>query len=168
MTADDRRHRPRAATRFVTADVCEIVTEVLDANQALCATRRLAASANLPGVAVWVAGDPVCLREILWNLISNAVRHTLPGGRILVRVTSRGHEVIISVSDTGIGLEPQEIEAILRAFAEGEHKQEGRRGLGLAVAWEHARAHGGAIDVRSAGRGRGSEFLVILPVRSGR
>lgn len=159
----DRRHGAGAATAFESVDICEIVAEVLDASQALCATHRLDASAILPGIPLRVAGDPVSLREILWNLISNAVRHTLPGGRIVVHVTSRGREVLISVSDTGTGLETDEIAAILRAFAEGAHTREGRRGFGLAVVWELARAHGGAIDVRSAGRGRGSEFVVMLP-----
>ena len=160
---DVRNHRSHAVLRLDRIDIRRVVAEVLDANEVAFAEHHLRATTVMPEWPVWVDGDGVRLQEILWNLITNAVRYTPPDGQIVVRVTSHEDHVLVAVRDTGSGLRPPELRAIFGAFAQGECGHPDGFGLGLAVAREIARAHGGTIDVRSEGRGRGSEFRLILP-----
>lgn len=163
LLEDVRNHRSHALLRLGRIDVRLVVAEVLDANQVAFAEHRLTATTVMPEQPVWVDGDGVRLQEILWNLIANAVRYTPPDGQIAVRVTSHEDHVLVAVRDTGSGLRHREMRRIFGAFAQGECGKADGLGLGLAVAREIARAHGGTIDVRSDGRGRGSEFRLILP-----
>jgi len=160
---DARNHRSHALLRLDRIDIRRVVAEVLDANEVALAEHRLRATAIMPEGPVWVDGDGVRLQEILWNLLTNAVRYTPPNGEIVVRVTVHEDHVLVAVRDTGSGLRPREMRSIFVAFTQGECGHADGLGLGLAVAREIARAHGGTIDVRSDGRGRGSEFRLILP-----
>ena len=164
---DDLRERRRCTLEgFARIDVRTLVERVLDTNEAVCLQRQLKASARLPANPVWVDGNVTRLQEILWNLMSNAVRYTPAGGTIVVDVTIHDEAVIVAVTDTGRGLERDEIRRIFRAFVKGECGNAEGLGVGLAVAWELAQAHGGKIEVRSQGRGKGSEFCLVLPAIS--
>jgi len=163
---DVRQRRACMLEGFVRVDIRGIVERVLDANEPVCLQRQLTASARCPERPVWVDGDEMRLQEILWNLISNAVRYTPAGGAIAVDVTVHDDAVIVAVMDTGDGLEREEIRRIFRAFVKGECGNPEGLGVGLAVAWELAQAHGGKIEVRSQGRGKGSEFCLVLPAIS--
>jgi len=162
---DARLHRQHASGRFVRVDTCDIVTRVIEAARILCVQRGLDLTSDVPDRPAWVDGDPVSLQEIVWNLLSNAVRYTPDGGTILVRVAEDGDHVVVTVCDTGIGLEADEIRRIFRPFGQGDSGSPHGAGLGLAIARELAGAHGGSITARSAGRGHGSEFRVTLPCR---
>jgi len=162
---DARRHRWYAVGHFVPVDVCDIVRDVIEASRILCVQRGLEVTSDLPDEPVWADGDFVSLQEIVWKLLANAVRYTPAGGTIVARVSEDDDQVVVAVCDTGIGLEPREIRRICGAFAQGECGSAKGVGLGLAIARELARAHGGTIGVRSAGRGRGSEFRLTLPSR---
>ncbi len=113
---------------------------------------------------LWVESDPALLERILSNLIANALRHTAPGGRILVAVRRRGGNALIEVRDNGCGIASEHHEAIF-----GEFYQVGNRarqpqqglGLGLAIVARLARALGIAVGVRSA-IGRGSTFNLLI------
>jgi PAS domain S-box-containing protein len=119
-----------------------------------------------------VLADPARLQQVVWNLIQNAVKFTPAGGTI--RVRSRDAEVsgngdprlIIEVSDTGIGIEPQVLPRIFEAFEQGEdalrHRSAGL-GLGLAISRSLAQAHGGKLTAASPGKGQGSTFTLELP-----
>jgi signal transduction histidine kinase len=162
--ADDARNcRSDALLQLDRIDVCRVVGDVLDANEMVFAEHRLEVTTVMPEQPVWIDGDTVRLQEILWNLIANAVRYTPPGGQIVVRVALHEHHVFIAVRDTGSGLRPGEMHTIFGSFSQGDCGHADGLGLGLAVAREFARAHGGTIDVRSEGRGRGCEFTLVLP-----
>jgi signal transduction histidine kinase len=163
LVDDVRQHRRCLLEGFARLDIRTVIQRVLDANDPVCVQRQLRTTAKLPERPVWVDGDATLLQEILRNLISNAVRYTPEGGAIAVDVTVHDDEVIVSVTDTGHGLEREEIRRIVRAFVRGECGNPKGGGLGLAVAWEFAQGHGGKIDVRSQGRGKGSEFRLVLP-----
>jgi len=109
--------------------------------------------------------DPARLQQIFWNLISNSVKFTPEGGAITLRTEDDlpGQSLIVDVSDTGVGIEPQKIERIFDAFE--QVTQEGRSGLGLGLAICRALAgfHGGRITAHSGGLGRGATFSVTLP-----
>jgi two-component system, OmpR family, phosphate regulon sensor histidine kinase PhoR len=112
-----------------------------------------------------VIGDLNALQEIIQNLLDNAVRYTPPGGKVVVRASSRDGGVVISISDTGIGIPRVEQERIFERFYRvdaARSRELGGTGLGLSIAKHLAEAHGGRIGVESE-VGRGSTFSVYLP-----
>ena len=112
-----------------------------------------------------VKGDLNALQEILQNLLDNAVRYTLPSGRITVTATSKNGEVVIAVCDTGIGIPKADQERIFERFYRvdaARSRESGGTGLGLSVAKHLVEAQGGHIEVQSE-IGRGSTFSVFLP-----
>ena len=122
---------------------------------------------ELSASAHHVEGDPARLQQILWNLVKNAVKFTPPGGRVAVCSRNEpGPRLVVEVSDTGIGIEPEVLPRIFDAFEQGDAavtKQFGGLGLGLAISRSLALAHGGLLSVSSAGRGQGSTFTLELP-----
>lgn len=118
--------------------------------------------ANLPPMR----GDPQKLQQALGNLISNAVKFTLPGGTITVSAEARGREgSIVTIGDTGIGMEAEELKIALTPFGQvdgGKTRWREGAGLGLPIANALIGLHGGTMDVESA-KGVGTEFRIFLP-----
>jgi len=117
---------------------------------------------------VAVMGDPVRLRQLVVNIVGNAVKYTPAGGRVRVTLTGQGSAASLEVSDTGIGIAPDDIPSIFDRFYRADRartRAEGDTGLGLSIARWCAEAHGGRITVRSA-LGVGSTFVVTLPLVS--
>jgi signal transduction histidine kinase len=114
-----------------------------------------------------LVGDERKVRQVLLNLLSNAVKFTPPRGRIVVAATPANGTVEVSVSDTGIGIAPEDHEAIFEEFrqvgTDYARKREGT-GLGLSLAKRFVDLHGGRIWVKSE-VGKGSTFTFTLPVR---
>lgn len=112
-----------------------------------------------------VFGDPVRVRQIVWNLLRNAIRYTPAGGRIVVTTRDVAPDrVILSVTDTGIGFEPESAPALFVPFQQGARSAtHGGLGLGLAITKGLVEAHGGAIEASSDGANRGARFVVTLP-----
>lgn len=112
-------------------------------------------------------GDAVRLEQLLVNLLDNASKYTPDGGSIRLEVAREARDVVLTVSDNGIGISPQELPRVFEAFV-----QEGAAttfngdgiGIGLMLVQHIVKAHGGSVDVRSQGRGLGSEFVVRLPL----
>ncbi|MBW8059360.1 MAG: HAMP domain-containing protein [Solirubrobacterales bacterium] len=116
-----------------------------------------------------IAGDPDRLAQIVANLLSNALRYTESGGRVRLRVAEEeGRGVVLEVSDTGIGIDAEDLKHIFKRFWRADKSRSrttGGTGIGLAIVWELVIAHGGRIDVESA-PGRGSRFRVIFSLAS--
>ncbi len=121
-------------------------------------------SAELRARHHWIWGDPTRTRQILWNLLNNAVKFTPPGGRIMVRTTNDASgQLVVEVTDSGIGIEPQQVSRIFSAFEQGERtvtRQFGGLGLGLAITRSLVELHHGSINARSAGKGCGATFQI--------
>ncbi|HSU44308.1 MAG TPA: ATP-binding protein, partial [Casimicrobiaceae bacterium] len=120
-----------------------------------------------------VQADPVRIKQIAWNLISNAVKFTPPFGRITVRVSREGDEARLDVEDSGEGIDPQTLPHIFEMFRQGESpatRSQGGIGIGLALVKQLVDLQGGRVEAVSAGRGKGARFTVWLPlyVTSGR
>jgi CheY-like chemotaxis protein len=115
-----------------------------------------------------VSGDLERLIQVVVNLLSNAATYSEPGGRIDLGTESLAGTAVIRVADTGLGIREEHLHTVFEPFAQiAEHRaQTGARGLGigLALSREIVRMHGGTIEARSAGPGRGSEFRVSLPL----
>jgi len=118
------------------------------------------------GTAV-VMGDPVRLEQVACNLLQNAIKYTPRGGRLWVSVETEGDEALLRVRDTGIGLSTEMLQTIFEPFAQVEssrQRSEGGLGLGLGLVRSLAQMHGGRVEAASDGPGKGSEFIVRLPL----
>jgi len=114
-----------------------------------------------------VDGDQDRLKQVLWNLLANAIKFTPEGGRVDVRIERGASEVEVVVSDNGCGMPPELVPHVFDRFRQGE-RQPGTAtaglGLGLAIAHHIVELHGGTIHAASDGVARGSTFRVKLPL----
>ena len=113
-----------------------------------------------------VRGDATRLHQVFWNLVKNAIKFSMPGGRITVRTFNPPPgEFVLTVEDTGAGITRQTLPVIFRAFVQGETREAraaGGLGLGLAISKAIVEAHGGTIQAESAGPGLGAIFTIEL------
>jgi two-component system OmpR family sensor kinase len=125
--------------------------------------RAVVLEANDP---ITIRGDAQRLRQLIWNLVENAVRYTPAGGQVTVALRRRGPVAELTVSDTGIGIPPEHLPHIFDRFYRvdtGRSRALGGTGLGLSIVRQITEAHGGQVRVRST-PGEGSTFTVALPV----
>jgi len=114
-----------------------------------------------------VSGDPGRLQQVIWNLVSNAVKFTPREGRVQVRLGRVNSHVEIAVSDTGVGIRPDFLPFVFERFRQAESgttRRTGGLGLGLAIVRHIVEMHGGTVDASSAGEGKGATFRVRLPL----
>jgi PAS domain S-box-containing protein len=120
----------------------------------------------LPPAPVVADGDPTRLAQAVGNLLTNAVKYTDPGGRIWLTVERQGGEAVVTVRDTGIGIPAEVLPKVFDLFTQGDQsleKSRGGLGIGLSIVKRLVELHGGTVEAKSEGRGRGSEFVVRLP-----
>jgi signal transduction histidine kinase/ActR/RegA family two-component response regulator len=116
---------------------------------------------------VWVNGDATRIDQIVSNLVTNAIKYTPPGGSIRVRTHLEAPWAVLTISDTGIGLEPELLPRVFDLFVQGERaldRSQGGLGIGLTLVRRLAELHGGLAEADSAGTGRGAVFTVRLPM----
>jgi len=120
----------------------------------------------LPQHEIRVEVDPMRMQQVFVNLIANALRYTPEPGRIWVSGTLEGHEAIVRVADEGIGIAPDRLERLFEMFTlpRMDSSKLGL-GLGLALVKKIIELHGGSVQARSEGPGKGSQFVVRFPVR---
>lgn len=115
-----------------------------------------------------VTADADRLRQIVWNLVTNAIKFTAIGGKVVIAadIKSSGDHYLLSVQDNGIGLEKDNLKSIFERFSQvdGGVASRGGLGLGLSIVKSLAELHGGRIEAASEGLGKGSQFLVHLPL----
>lgn len=154
---DLRKQRIDIATILESA--CEVVAREV-------AARNHTLLADFPRGALWVDADPTRLEQIVGNLLTNAVKYTPDQGHIVLSAQQADGEVIIRVSDDGIGIPPQRIPEMFELFAQGARtpaRSEGGLGIGLTVVRGLCELHGGSVSAESEGPGKGSTFTVRLP-----
>ena len=114
-----------------------------------------------------VAGDPVRLQQVVWNLLANAIKFTPRGGVVEVRLARVDSHVEIVVSDNGVGIGPEFLPHVFERFRQADMsttRHHGGLGLGLSIVRHLVELHGGTVEAESAGEGRGATFVVKLPV----
>jgi len=127
--------------------------------------RQLTLRVEGPEDPVIVHGDPERLQQVLVNLLGNAIRHSAPGGMIVIRVEEDVAVARLRVTDFGEGIEPSFLPHLFEAFRRGGSTRSHRGlGLGLWIAEQLVQAHGGSIAAQSEGKGRGATFTVELPL----
>ena len=147
-----------------------IVAKAIDAVLPAASTKHIDIRTVLDPRAGIVSGDPERLQQIVWNLLTNAVKFTPAGGRITVAATAVPGAVEISVADTGQGISTAFLSRMFDRFQQQDAsttRRHGGLGIGLSIARQLTQLHGGSIRAESAGVGKGATFRVTLPVLPG-
>lgn len=159
-----------ADLKMAEVDLGLLLTSVVDGLKSIATDAGLELEARIPGGMPTLAADGDRLAQVFTNLLDNAAKFTPRGGHILVEARLEDGEIRVSVTDSGPGIPKEDIPRIFDRFYQADAARVGGAshgaGLGLAIAHEIVRTHGGRISVRST-PGRGSEFIVHLPVRIG-
>lgn len=143
-------------------DLNGIVKAALDTVLAMAASRNIELSVRLSPSPLVVMGEPVRLQQIAWNLVSNAIKFTDPGGKVTVTTQAEGREACLTVTDSGVGIPPDFLPHVFDRFRQADgstSRRHGGLGLGLAIADALAKMHGGRLHAQSAGVGKGSTFV---------
>jgi PAS domain S-box-containing protein len=148
-------------------DLKELVARVVESSRPTMDRRRHEFDIHLADEPLPVHADPTRLSQVVINLVGNAAKYTPHGGRIAVTVEREGDLAVLRVRDNGIGIAPELLPKIFDLFVQGESslaRTEGGLGIGLTLAKRLIELQGGSIAASSGGRGKGSEFIVRLPL----
>jgi len=150
-------------------DINALVRATIDDNRAHLEKGGVQIEAGLARAPIYVNADGVRIAQVLTNLLANAVNFTPPGGRATVTVSSSDADraAVLSVTDTGSGIEPELLPRLFQPFMQAGRpaaRAGGGLGLGLALVKGLVELHGGSVSARSAGRDKGAEFVVRLPL----
>jgi signal transduction histidine kinase/CheY-like chemotaxis protein len=164
-----RIERGKLPLRLERLDLARLVREVAEAERSRIAKAGLVFEVEAADRPLWVEGDPTRLTQVVYNLLSNAAKFTEPGGTIRLRAFAEtlSGKAAVSVRDTGVGIDPWELERIFEPFAQADSAVEraaGGLGLGLPIVKGLVEAHGGEVAAASEGRGRGTETTFRLPL----
>lgn len=154
--------------RLVPTDLGSAIEAAVETARPSIDVKRHRLRIDLPVGAVRVSADPLRLSQVLSNLLTNAAKYTDPEGEIRLSARVEPQAVLISVADTGIGIDAETLPSVFEMFSQlhnGRDHSEGGLGIGLALSKGLVELHGGTIEARSAGPGQGSEFIVTLPRR---
>jgi PAS domain S-box-containing protein len=149
-----------------TVDVHDVIDSVLELFRSEIQVKQQDVHVEKTAQHHYVLADRARLQQMLWNLIRNAAKFTPDGGHIYVRTRDERMQVLISVEDTGIGIEPEQIGKLFNAFEQGDQsttRQFGGLGLGLAITKALTDVHGGTVTARSPGAHCGATFTITLP-----
>jgi nitrogen-specific signal transduction histidine kinase len=147
-------------------EIGEVVASAVEAVTALLAQRRHRLDIEVPAAGLAVLADPERLAQVLLNLLTNAAKYSEPGSRILLQGRRREGRVELCVRDEGIGIAPEMLEKVFDIFVQQPQtlaRAAGGLGLGLAIVRSLIEMHEGTVRARSAGPGKGSEFIIDLP-----
>jgi signal transduction histidine kinase len=148
-------------------DLAKVTSEAIETVRPAADAKRVAIEFEGHQVEAPMAGDASRLQQVMWNLISNAVKFTPKDGRVTVRLTQEQGTARISIEDTGIGIAPEFLPYVFDRFRQGDGtttRSHDGLGLGLSIGRHLVELHGGEMRAHSAGTGKGSTFTVTLPV----
>jgi signal transduction histidine kinase len=146
-------------------DLNAAVSAALDTVKASAATRNIQLAIQMHPSRLVVMGEPVRLQQIAWNLISNAIKFTEPGGSVTITTEQTDNEARLVVADTGIGIAPEFLPHVFDRFRQADgstSRVHGGLGLGLAIAHALTKMHGGQLTVESEGVGCGARFIMSV------
>lgn len=155
--------------RITPVDLSRVARHAIESAQPAIGARALAV--DLPATPIVVHGDEHRLVQIVGNLLQNASKFTAPDGRIAVRVAVDGGHGVVTVTDDGVGIPRESLEAIFEMFMQipdTPHESRSGLGIGLALVRQLALLHGGSVEAASEGRGRGAGFTVRIPLADAR
>jgi two-component system, OmpR family, phosphate regulon sensor histidine kinase PhoR len=152
-------------SRFETLYIAPIIREIVDGLQSQLAQKPVSLNLNVPDALPQILGNPLRMRQMVTNLVANAIEYTPPGGTIEVMASHEREQIILRVRDTGIGISPADQPFIFEKFYRGKNVQDSSTGsgLGLSIVKSIVENHQGRIWVDST-VGQGTTFTVVLPV----
>jgi PAS domain S-box-containing protein len=165
-----RVSRGRIELRRERTALAPIIGYAVEATRPLFAAKGVELGVVLPDAPVYLHADPARLTQVVGNLLSNACKFTPQAGTVSLSVKRERSQVTISVRDSGVGIPAQDLDRVFEMFAQVDTSLErasGGLGIGLTLVKSLVEMHGGRVEARSEGPGRGSEFLVHLPVLIG-
>jgi PAS domain S-box-containing protein len=157
--------------RRAPTDLAVVVARAVEMASPLIEERGQHLTIAVPHAALVVEGDEFRLAQVFHNLLTNAARYMHSGGSIAVRAAAEDGRAVVEVIDDGVGIDPELLPAVFEPFVQGARsldRAEGGLGIGLALVHSLVTAHGGAVTAHSAGPGRGSRFVVSLPLLADR
>ncbi len=148
-------------------DIASVLRSAIETSRPLLDAARHDLQVELPADTIHVRGDAVRLGQVFSNLLNNAAKYTEDGGRIRVLVRLAADEVIVSIEDNGIGIEPQLLDSVFEMFTQvrdDDARAQGGLGIGLTLVRSLIGLHAGRVTAHSEGRNKGSRFSVHLPI----
>lgn len=148
-------------------DLAEVMQSAIETAHPHIDQSRHTLDVSLPTDSIVLEGDAVRLAQVFANLLNNASKYTEPGGRLSLAAERHGNEVEVVVRDNGIGIPSEMLPRVFDMFTQADsslEKSHGGLGIGLTIVKRLVELHGGNVEARSEGRGRGSEFIVRLPL----
>jgi PAS domain S-box-containing protein len=156
----------RISLRKANVEVMGVVARAIETSRPAIDARHHHLAVLLPTDPVRVEGDAARLAQAMSNMLNNAAKYTDDGGRIELTVAAEGAHVVIRVKDNGIGIAAEDIEHVFDLFQQSDRaldRAQGGLGIGLTIVQKLAHMHGGSIEAKSDGIGKGSEFVLRLP-----
>jgi signal transduction histidine kinase len=150
-------------------DLVAVITTALDVVRPSAQAKGISIISNLDMLAGQITGDPDRLQQVIWNLLTNAIKFTPYGGRVEITLKRADPHIAIVVRDNGKGIEPEFMPHIFERFRQSDMsstRRIGGLGLGLALVKHLVELHGGTIEAESAGAGCGATFTFRLPLRA--
>jgi signal transduction histidine kinase/ActR/RegA family two-component response regulator len=148
-------------------DLAGVAAAAVESLRPSAAVRRIGVTIRQTSPSALIQGDAARVNQIVWNLVSNAIKFTNEGGSVAVELTDESSGVVLSVCDTGIGIAPEFLPHVFERFRQADTsttRSTSGLGLGLAITRHLVELHGGSIEARSDGLGRGARFIVRFPV----
>ena len=150
-------------------ELSEVIATAIEMASPLLEARRHRLEADVPPKGLLVEGDPDRLAQVVANLLTNAAKYTEPDGKVQLRASREGSQVVVRVRDSGMGIAPELLPRVFDLFVQGHRtldRSQGGLGLGLTIVRSMVEMHGGSVGVTSEGLGKGSEFTIRLPAAS--
>ena len=157
----------RIALRREVVNLAKLIDRALEETRSMTETNQVRVTVPPDSRTLKVQGDPARLQQVLSNLLHNAIKFSRPGGNIEVELTRRDAEAVVRVRDWGIGIAPEMLSRVFDLFEQGDvsiSRERGGLGIGLTLVKQLITMHGGSVEVRSEGLGKGSEFQITLPI----
>lgn len=145
-----------------------VLANAIEASQPLLDAAQHAFSTSIPETPLYVEGDATRLAQVFLNLLNNAAKYTPQGGDVSLTASCEEDQAVIRIRDNGVGISPALIESMFNMFVQGHRSGErvqGGLGIGLPLARQLLQLHGGTVEAKSEGPGKGSEFIVRLPLQ---
>ncbi len=147
-------------------DLAAVIVAATDAARPAAEAKNIRLQTLLDSQASSVSGDPDRLQQVVWNLVSNAVKFTPKGGRVQIKLERVNSHIEITVADTGAGIKPEFLPYVFDRFRQSDAtvtRKHGGLGLGLSIVRQLVELHGGTVRAESEGEGHGAIFIVSLP-----
>jgi signal transduction histidine kinase len=162
-----RISRGKLELRKERVELADVLGTAIESSRPLIEQHGHELSVTLPPEPMYLEADAVRLAQVFMNLLNNAAKYTEQGGRIWLTAETNGNQALVRVKDTGIGIPPENLAHLFEMYYQIEHARErsaGGLGIGLTLVRRLVEMHSGTVEARSEGAGKGTEFVVHMPL----